>query len=106
MSDTPAAHEALTADVVTHLADLARIALTPDEIARLTGELGVIVDAVAKVSEVATPAIPATSHPIPLTNVTRRDEPGATLTTEQALAGAPEHDGSRFKVSAILGEEQ
>jgi aspartyl-tRNA(Asn)/glutamyl-tRNA(Gln) amidotransferase subunit C len=106
MPDTPAAHEALTTDVVAHLADLARIALTPDEITKLTGELGAIVDSVAKVSEVATPDVPATSHPIPLTNVYRGDEPGATLTTEQALAGAPEHDGSRFIVSAILGEEQ
>ncbi|MCU1412059.1 MAG: Asp-tRNA(Asn)/Glu-tRNA(Gln) amidotransferase GatCAB subunit [Rhodoglobus sp.] len=96
----------ITADVVSHLANLARIALTPEEIEKLTGELGVIVDSVAKVSEVATPDVPATSHPIRLVNVFRPDVPGETLTTEQALAGAPEHDGSRFKVSAILGEEQ
>ena len=96
----------ITPDVVTHLASLARIALTDEEIQTLTGELGAIVDSVAKVSEVATPDVPATSHPIPLVNVYRDDVPGVTLTTEQALAGAPEHDGSRFKVSAILGEEQ
>ena len=96
----------ITTDVVSHLANLARIALTPEEIEKLTGELGVIVDSVAKVSEVATPDVPATSHPIRLVNVFRPDVPGETLTTEQALAGAPEHDGSRFKVSAILGEEQ
>lgn len=96
----------ITTDVVSHLADLARIALTPEEIEKLTGELGAIVDSVAKVSEVATPDVPATSHPIPLVNIFREDVPGETLTTEQALAGAPEHDGSRFKVSAILGEEQ
>ncbi|MGX5679966.1 Asp-tRNA(Asn)/Glu-tRNA(Gln) amidotransferase subunit GatC [Schumannella luteola] len=96
----------ITPDVVTHLAQLARIALTPDEIQTLTGELGAIVDNVAKVSEVATPDVPATSHPIPLSNVFRADVPGVTLTTEEALAGAPEHDGSRFIVSAILGEEQ
>ena len=96
----------ITSDVVSHLAHLARIALTEEEIERLTGELGAIVDSVAKVSEVATPDIPATSHPIPLTNVYRDDVPGVTLTTEQALSGAPEHDGSRFQVSAILGEEQ
>jgi aspartyl-tRNA(Asn)/glutamyl-tRNA(Gln) amidotransferase subunit C len=104
---TPGADGAeITTDVVSHLATLARIALTPDEIVRLTGELGVIVASVAKVSEVATPDVPATSHPIPLVNVFRPDVPGETLTTAQALAGAPEHDGSRFKVSAILGEEQ
>jgi len=96
----------ITTDVVSHLANLARIALTPEEIEKLTGELGVIVDSVAKVSEVATPDVPATSHPIRLVNVFRPDVPGETLTTEEALAGAPEHDGSRFKVSAILGEEQ
>jgi len=96
----------ITPDVVAHLANLARIALTPEEITKLTGQLGAIVDSVAKVSEVATPDVPATSHPIPMVNVFRDDVPGTTLTTEQALAGAPEHDGSRFKVSAILGEEQ
>lgn len=96
----------ITPDVVAHLANLARIALTPEEIEKLTGELGAIVDSVAKVSEVATPDVVATSHPIRLVNVFRDDIPGETLTTAQALAGAPEHDGSRFKVSAILGEEQ
>ena len=103
---SPAAHDQITTDVVAHLANLARIALTPEEIETLTGELGAIVDSVAKVSEVATPDVPATSHTIPLVNVFRADVPGATLTTALALAGAPEHDGSRFKVSAILGEEQ
>ncbi len=96
----------ITPELVEHLANLARIGLTPEEVQSLTGELGAIVDSVAKVSEVATPDVPATSHPIPLVNVFRPDVPGETVTTEQALAMAPEHDGSRFKVSAILGEEQ
>ncbi|AWB89576.1 Asp-tRNA(Asn)/Glu-tRNA(Gln) amidotransferase subunit GatC [Salinibacterium hongtaonis] len=96
----------ITNEQVAHLANLARIALTPEEIEKLTGELGAIVDSIAKVSEIATPDVPATSHPIPLSNVFRPDVVGETLTTEQALAGAPEHDESRFIVSAILGEEQ
>lgn len=102
VSETPA----LDSAQVSHIAHLARIDLTPDELQKLTGELGVILDSIAKVSEVATDDVPATSHPIPLSNVYRPDEPSDTLTTEQALAGAPEHDGTRFKVSAILGEEQ
>jgi aspartyl-tRNA(Asn)/glutamyl-tRNA(Gln) amidotransferase subunit C len=102
MSET----ERLTPDVVRHLAGLARIALTDDEVTKLTGELGIILDSIDKVSEVATPDVPGTSHPIPLTNVFRADIPGKTLTTEEALAGAPDHDGSRFRVTAILGEEQ
>jgi len=96
----------ITTEMVAHLANLARIGLTPEEIEKLTGELGVILESIAKVQKVATADVPATSHPIPLSNVYRADVPGVTLTTEQALAGAPEHDGSRFQVSAILGEEQ
>ena len=96
----------ITPDTVRHLATLARIALTEDEIQRLTGELGQIVDSVAKVAEVATPDVPATSHPVPLGTVTRPDVVGATLTPEQALAGAPEAEAGQFKVTSILGEEQ
>ncbi|AMM20335.1 asparaginyl/glutamyl-tRNA amidotransferase subunit C [Frondihabitans sp. PAMC 28766] len=96
----------ITREQVEHLAGLARIALTPDEVDRMTSELGLIVDSIAKVQEVAGQDVPATSHPIPLSNVFRDDVVGETLTQEQALEGAPEHDGSRFKVSAILGEEQ
>jgi aspartyl-tRNA(Asn)/glutamyl-tRNA(Gln) amidotransferase subunit C len=96
----------ISAEQVAHLANLARIALTEEEIEHLTAELGQIMQAVEKVGEVATPDVPPTSHPIPMQNVYRDDVVGATLTTEQALAGAPEADGSRFVVSAILGEEQ
>jgi aspartyl-tRNA(Asn)/glutamyl-tRNA(Gln) amidotransferase subunit C len=97
----------ISEDRVRHLAGLARIDLTNDEVTHLTAELSKIVDVVATVSAAATDDIPATSHPIPLTNVYRDDVvTDDVLTTEQALSGAPEHDGSRFKVSAILGEEQ
>lgn len=96
----------ITTETVAHLANLARIGLTPAEIEKLTGELGIILDSIEKVSEVATADVPATSHPIPLVNVFRPDVIGETLSVEEALSGAPEHDGSRFKVSAILGEEQ
>ena len=96
----------ITPDQVRHLASLARIALSEEEVNRLTGELGAIVSAVEKVGEVATPDVEPTSHPIPLGNVFRADVVGDTLTTEQAMAGAPDHDGSRFRVTAILGEEQ
>lgn len=96
----------ITPDQVKHLASLARIALTDAEVERLTGELGAIVSAVEKVGEVATPDVEPTSHPVPLGNVFRPDVVGDALTTEQAMAGAPDHDGSRFRVTAILGEEQ
>jgi aspartyl-tRNA(Asn)/glutamyl-tRNA(Gln) amidotransferase subunit C len=107
MSASPAeSPHVITTEQVSHLANLARIALTADEIEKLTGELGVIIESIAKVSEVATADVPATSHPIPMANVFRPDVVGATLTVEQTLSGAPDRDGNRFKVSAILGEEQ
>jgi aspartyl-tRNA(Asn)/glutamyl-tRNA(Gln) amidotransferase subunit C len=79
----------ITAEQVAHLASLARIDLSPEEITSLTADLGQIVDSVAKVIEVATPDVPATSHPMPLTNVFRDDVVVASLTVEQALSGAP-----------------
>lgn len=97
----------ITAEQVAHLANLARIALTDEEIEHLTTELGQIMHAVEQVSAVATPEVPPTSHPIPMQNVFRDDVVGDTvLSVDEALSGAPESDGSRFKVSAILGEEQ
>ncbi|MET0480093.1 MAG: Asp-tRNA(Asn)/Glu-tRNA(Gln) amidotransferase subunit GatC [Mycetocola sp.] len=96
----------ISEEQVAHLANLARIALTPHEISSLTTELDQIVDSIAKVQQVATPDVPATSHPVPLSNVFRPDVIGETLTIEQALRNAPEHDDNRFRVSAILGEEQ
>jgi len=106
-SEPRAAEESkLTPDVVRHLAGLARIALTDVEVTKLTGELGIILASIDKVSEVATDEVPGTSHPISLVNVYRADVPGVTLTAAEALAGAPDHDGARFRVTAILGEEQ
>ncbi|MGX5696056.1 Asp-tRNA(Asn)/Glu-tRNA(Gln) amidotransferase subunit GatC [Agromyces soli] len=97
----------ISAEQVAHLATLARIALTEEEIAHLTTELGQIMQAVEQVNKVATPDVPPTSHPIPMQNVFRDDVvTDDVLSVDQALSGAPERDGDRFVVSAILGEEQ
>ena len=95
----------ITAEQVAHLAYLARIDLSPLEITDLTHDLGQIVDSIAKVSEVATADTPATSHPMPLTNVFREDVVVPSLTVEQALSGAPDRAGDKFRVPAILDEE-
>jgi aspartyl-tRNA(Asn)/glutamyl-tRNA(Gln) amidotransferase subunit C len=96
----------ITPDLVRHLGVLARIQLDDEEVQRLTGQLDVIVDNIAKVSEVATPDVAATSHPIPLQNIFRLDIAGDMLTTEQVLQNAPDAADGRFRVTAILGEEQ
>lgn len=95
----------LSRDEVARVAGLARIDLTPEELDRLAGELDVIVESVARVSEVATPDVPATSHPLPMTNVFRPDVPEQPLTQEQALSCAPASEDGKFLVPQILGEE-
>ena len=96
----------ITLDTVRHLAGLSRIALTDEELTSLTSELESILHSIAKVSEVARDDVPATSHPIPLSNVWRPDEISDVLTQDEALANAPEAADGMFRVSSILGEEQ
>jgi aspartyl-tRNA(Asn)/glutamyl-tRNA(Gln) amidotransferase subunit C len=90
---------------VARLAALARIDLTDAELDRMSGQLAAIVDAVAKVQEVAGEDVPATSHPIPMSNVTRPDVVVPSLSQSEALAGAPAAEDGRFRVPQILGEE-
>jgi aspartyl-tRNA(Asn)/glutamyl-tRNA(Gln) amidotransferase subunit C len=95
----------ISRDEVARVAALARIDLRDDEVDRLAGELDVIVDSIARVREVATPDVPATSHPLPLTNVFREDVPAPALPVADVLAAAPDAQDGRFAVPQILGEE-
>ena len=90
---------------VDHVARLARLALTSEERERFRRQLGIILEHAERVGEVAAEDVPPTSHPVPRTNVYRPDEVGPCLTTEEALAGAPEVEDGRFKVPPILEEE-
>lgn len=92
-------------DEVAKIAQLALIDLTEEEVTRFAEELDVIIDAVATVSEAVTDEIPPTSHPLPLSNVWREDVPGVTLSTDVALAAAPDAEDGRFAVPQILGED-
>lgn len=95
----------LTRDQILHLAQLAHLNLTDDEVNRVADELDQIVDSVARVQEVAHDDVPTTSHPIPLQNVFRADVVRGVLDRDDALAGAPETETGRFKVPAILAED-
>ena len=96
----------ISRDDVANLAKLARINLSEDELSHLSQELSVILEAVARVQEVAASDVPPTSHPLPLKNVFREDEVRPSLTPQEALSGAPAQEEQRFKVPQILGEEQ
>lgn len=95
---------AISRDEVANLARLARITMSDDELDHLAGEMDVILGAVARVQEVASSDVPATSHPLDVNNVTREDVVLPSLTPEEALSGAPAIDEGRFKVPQILGE--
>ena len=95
----------VTPDLVRHLASLARILVTEEEVQKLTGELSVIVDSVASVNKAVSGDVLPTSHPIPLSNVFREDVVLPSLTQAEALSAAPDSAEGRFKVPAILDEE-
>jgi aspartyl-tRNA(Asn)/glutamyl-tRNA(Gln) amidotransferase subunit C len=91
---------AISRDEVLHVARLARLALTDDEVERLTGELGKILDAVGVVSELDLSEVVPTSHPLDLVNVWADDEPRPSLPPEDVLANAPEAEDGLFRVPA------
>ncbi|WP_432492978.1 Asp-tRNA(Asn)/Glu-tRNA(Gln) amidotransferase subunit GatC [Kineococcus auxinigenes] len=90
---------------VEHLARLARIDMTDEELDRMAGQLGAVLDAVQQVASAVSDDVPATSHPVPLTNVTRPDVVRPGLSAQEALAGAPEAEDGRFRVPQILEED-
>ncbi len=95
----------LSRDEVAKLAGLARIEMSEDELVSLSKEFTVILDAVARVQEVASADVAPTSHPLSLRNVFRLDVVVPSLSPEDALSGAPAQEDQRFRVPQILGEE-
>jgi aspartyl-tRNA(Asn)/glutamyl-tRNA(Gln) amidotransferase subunit C len=92
----------LTREEVLHVARLARLAFTDEEVDRFTAQLSAILDHAARVSEVAADDVPPTSHALPLVNVLREDVVGECLPPEKALSTAPEVEDGRFKVPRII----
>ena len=91
----------ISRDQVLHVARLARLDLSDDEVERLTAELAAILDAVSKVSELDLADVPPTSHPLALVNVWAEDEPRPSLSQEDALANAPDPVDGAFRVPAV-----
>jgi aspartyl-tRNA(Asn)/glutamyl-tRNA(Gln) amidotransferase subunit C len=87
---------------IEHVAKLARLDLTGEEVDRLREQLGAILEHAAKVGEVAADDVPPTASAVERTNVLRDDRPDPSLTREAALANAPDRDGDRFRVPRIV----
>lgn len=94
----------LTRADVEHVALLARLALTDDELERFTEQLGVILDHAAQVAALDTAGVEPTAHPLPLVNVLRDDDVRPSLDPAEVLAMAPATEDGRFRVPRILEE--
>ena len=94
---------AISREQVEHVARLARLALTEEEIERFQEQLSAILDAVGKVGELDLSEVEPTSHPLDLVNVFGEDEPRPSLPLEDVLANAPEPEGGFFAVPARGG---
>jgi aspartyl-tRNA(Asn)/glutamyl-tRNA(Gln) amidotransferase subunit C len=91
---------AISRDEVVHVARLARLALTDEELDRFAGQLDAILEAVGKVSELDLSGVEPTLHPLELSNVWAEDAPRPSLAVEDALANAPEVEDDAFRVPA------
>jgi aspartyl-tRNA(Asn)/glutamyl-tRNA(Gln) amidotransferase subunit C len=94
---------ALTRADVEHVAYLARLGLTEEELSRLEGQLNHILDQYETLAELDTDAIPPTAQTIELENILREDVAGPSMPPSDVLANAPQREGDFFVVPAILG---
>ena len=92
----------LSAQDVRAIADLARLELRDEDVARYQRQLSAILDYFQKLEELDTSHIDPTSTVLPLTNVMRPDLAGPALSVDEAIANAPDSDGAQFRVRAVL----
>ena len=94
----------ITLEEAAHVARLARLDLSEEELDRYTGQLGAVLEHAEDVATLDTAGVPPTAHPLPLHNVFRADDPRPGLDRDEVLAMAPDAEDGRFRVPRILGE--
>ena len=92
----------LTREEVLHIARLARLGLSDDELTRLQGQLSQILDQFAALRAIDTDDVPPTAYTLALENVTREDAPRPSLPVDVALANAPQREGNFIRVRRVL----
>lgn len=88
----------LSIEDVRHVARLARLGLDDSQLERMAGELDTIIDSIGKISELELADVPPTTHALEVVNVFGDDEPHVSISTEQALANAPDPEDGCFRV--------
>lgn len=96
--------ERITRDDVAHVARLARLNVSDDELEVFTGQLAAILEHAEDVAALDTEGVPPTAHPLPLENVLREDVARPSLDRVEVLAAAPAVEDDRFRVPPVLGE--
>ena len=96
--------EAISREQAAHVAWLARLDLTDQELDRFTGQLAAVLDHAADVAGLDIADVPPTAHPLPLANVLRDDVPRRGSDRAEILSQAPAVEDDRFRVPRILGE--
>ncbi|HEX7166198.1 MAG TPA: Asp-tRNA(Asn)/Glu-tRNA(Gln) amidotransferase subunit GatC [Acidimicrobiales bacterium] len=94
----------ITQDDVRHVAKLARLDITEEEVATFTGQLEAVLDHARDVEALDVEGVPPTAHPLPIENVFRDDTPRPSVDRDEVLAMAPAAEDNRFRVPRILGE--
>ncbi len=97
--------EPLSQEVVRHVAELARLDLTDDEVAAFTDQLGAVLGHAADIESLDIADVEPTTHALPLTNVLRKDVVQPGLDRQAVLDQAPASEAGQFRVPKILGEE-
>lgn len=94
----------ISRDDVAHIATLARLRLTDEELDHFTEHLGSVLDHATDIEELDLDGVPPMSHPYQLANVLRADEPGELVDRDEVLAVAPQVEDGQFRVPPVLGE--
>ena len=94
----------ITREDVAHVARLARLDVTEDELDLFTGQLAAVLAHADDVAALDVEGVPPTAHPLPISNVLREDEPRPSLDRAEVLAVAPQVEDNRFRVPPVLGE--
>jgi aspartyl-tRNA(Asn)/glutamyl-tRNA(Gln) amidotransferase subunit C len=89
---------------VAHVARLARLGLSEEELERFTTQLAAVLEHARDIAALDIEGVPPTAHPFPLANVFREDVVGTCLDRDEVLAQAPEVESNRFRIPRIMGE--
>jgi aspartyl-tRNA(Asn)/glutamyl-tRNA(Gln) amidotransferase subunit C len=96
----------ITVDQVRHVAKLARLALSEQQLHAFSDQLEPILDYVAKIGQVNVNGVEPMAHAVPLANVLREDAVEPSLPVDKVLQNAPQTDGPFFRVPKVIGGDE